>query len=93
MSNLSLDALVDVRRAQWGGGARPRALTPVVHPYLEVHHSAVAGHYDRVSTATSSGCSSRMLHAWNSGGRGINRPGVVLTPGQNLIRLGHRERG
>lgn len=34
-----LKALIDVTRKDWGGGARPRPLTPVVHPYPEVHHS------------------------------------------------------
>jgi hypothetical protein len=47
VSNLALDALIDHRRRDWGGGQRPRALTPVVHPYIEVHHSAGASHYDR----------------------------------------------
>ena len=48
MSNVALDALVDVRRSEWGGKPRPRALTPVAeHPRIEVHHSAAPDHYRR----------------------------------------------
>lgn len=30
--------IFDALRSAWGGGARPRPLVPVTHPYVEVHH-------------------------------------------------------
>lgn len=33
-------------RAEWGGGPRPRRLTPCTHPYIEVHHDVYPFEWD-----------------------------------------------
>lgn len=83
MSNLALDSLIDHRRRDWGGGARPRALTPVVHPYIEVHHSAGASHYDRDPLAVALAIERDHLgRGWNGAFYGL----LVATDGR-IIEL------
>lgn len=41
---MSLAAEIDVTRSQWGGGARPRPLTPATHRRAELHHTGVLRH-------------------------------------------------
>lgn len=38
MSNAAIDALVNVRRDQWGASAFPRPHSQVTHTHVEVHH-------------------------------------------------------
>lgn len=51
MSNQTLEALLRYHRSDWWHGpARPRPLVPADHAYIEIHHTAVRGHYLRLPT-------------------------------------------
>lgn len=83
MSNQQLDALITVRRSDWNAKERPRPLTPVDHPYLEIHHTGHIGHYSRAPLGLAKDIETDHLK------RGWNGPfyGLMIATDGRIIEL------